>query len=286
MKNICVYHKNCTDGTTAAAVLLMKLNECKLLPFEHSYKEEVLNDLLSEVDEDTTVYIVDFSLKEKDLETLLKKGVNVVVIDHHISVKEMLENLSKKYPNLKYIFDDNSSGASLTYRYFFGDNLPEVVKYVEDKDIWKWEFGDITKYVNDYLFLFTNKPEEVKDIIQNQSLEQIIEKGKIINQYTTYLIETFVEKSKDLFIKIGDYKVRAYNTGLFQSEIGNLLSTKFDQAVCLFSINGDYVKLSFRSLDHHNPSALDLAKLLGGGGHRNAAGASLSLTEFCNILLI
>ncbi|MEJ5173040.1 MAG: DHHA1 domain-containing protein [Hydrogenothermaceae bacterium] len=286
MKSICIYHKNCTDGTTAAAILLMKLNECKLLNFDHNYKEEDLNNLISEIDQDTTVYIVDFSLKERDFETLLQKGINVVVIDHHISAKEMLENLSKKYPNLKYVFDNNSSGASLTYRYFFGDDLPEVVKYVEDKDIWKWEFGDITKYVNDYLFLFTNKPEEVKNIIQNQSLGELIEKGKIINQYTTYLIETFVEKSKDLFIKIGDYKVRAYNTGLFQSEIGNLLSTKFDQAVCLFSINGDYVKLSFRSLDHHNPSALDLAKLLGGGGHRNAAGASISLTEFCNILLI
>lgn len=87
-------------------------------------------------------------------------------------------------------------------------------------------------------------------------------------------------------MKIGDYKVRAYNTGLFQSEIGNILSTKFDQAVCLFSINGDYVKLSFRSLDSHNPSALDLAKLLNGGGHRNAAGASVSITEFCSMLLI
>ncbi|MFN3786798.1 MAG: DHHA1 domain-containing protein, partial [Sulfurihydrogenibium azorense] len=153
------------------------------------------------------------------------------------------------------------------------------------KDIWKWEFGDITKYVNDYLFLYTNKPQELRQLL-DKDINEIIEKGKIINQYTTYLIDSFVEKSKDLYIQIGSYKVRAYNTGLFQSEIGNKLSTLHNEAVCLFSINGDYVKLSFRSLDHHNPSALDLAKMLNGGGHRNAAGASMSLKEFCNILLI
>jgi oligoribonuclease NrnB/cAMP/cGMP phosphodiesterase (DHH superfamily) len=65
-----------------------------------------------------------------------------------------------------------------------------------------------------------------------------------------------------------------------------LLATRYNEAVCLFSINGDYVKLSFRSLDNYNPSALDLAKLLNGGGHRNAAGASVSINEFCSMIMM
>lgn len=286
MKTLCVYHKNCTDGTTAAAILLMKYPDCILLPLDHNYKEEDINTLLSQTDKDTTVYIVDFSLKPDDLKELLSKAKEVINIDHHISARDTLNAFAKQYENFKLVFDNDASGASLTYRYIFGDDIPDIVKYVEDKDIWKWEFKEETKYVNDYLFLFTNQPEKIKDIIQNENIKNILEKGKVISEYTTYLINTFVEKAKDLFIKIGDYKIRAYNTGLFQSEIGNLLSMKFDQAVCLFSINGDYAKLSFRSLDHHNPSALDLAKLLNGGGHRNAAGASVSLAEFCNMLLI
>lgn len=286
MKIVCIYHKNCTDGTTAAAVVLLKYPDCKLFGFDHSYKEEDFNYLLSDIDKDTTVYIVDFSFKVSDTQKLLTKAKEVVNIDHHISVKEALEKLSKEYSNFKFVFDNNSSGASLTYKYLFNEDVPMLIRYVEDKDIWRWEFGERTKYINDYLFLFTNKPERIKDILQNYQLETILDKGKTINEYTSYIIDTFVEKSRDLFIKIGDYKVRAYNTGLFQSEIGNLLSIKFDQAVCLFSINGDYAKLSFRSLDSHNPSALDLAKLLNGGGHRNAAGASVSMAEFCNMLLI
>lgn len=286
MKTVCIYHKNCTDGTTSAAILLMKHPDCYLFPFDHNYKEEDLSNLLSQIDKDTTVYIVDFSLKPSDLKEVIQRAKEVINIDHHISAKEILNSFAQQHNNFKFVFDNNSSGASLTYKYLFGEQIPDIVKYVEDKDIWKWEFREETKYVNDYLFLFTNQPEKIKDIIQNEDIKDILEKGKIISEYTNYLIITFVDRAKDLFIKIGDYKVRAYNTGLFQSEIGNLLSTKFDQAVCLFSINGDYAKLSFRSLDHHNPSALDLAKLLNGGGHRNAAGASVSLAEFCNMLLI
>lgn len=285
MKTVCIYHKNCTDGTTAAAILLLKYPDCKAFALDHNYRDEEFQPILDEVDKDTTVYIVDFSIKQPFFEKLASKAKEVINIDHHISVKDMLEEFTKKYSNFKLVFDNDKSGASLTWQYLFGSNPPDIVKYVEDKDIWKWEFGDITKYVNDYLFLYTNKPQELRQLL-DKDINEIIEKGKIINQYTTYLIDSFVEKSKDLFIQIGSYKVRAYNTGLFQSEIGNKLSTIYDQAVCLFSINGDYVKLSFRSLDHHNPSALDLAKMLNGGGHRNAAGASMSLKEFCNILLI
>lgn len=286
MKTVCVYHKNCTDGTTSAAVVLLRYPDATLFNFDHNYKEEDVNNLLSEIDEETTVYIVDFALKPEDLQKLLSIAKQVINIDHHISVKDYLEKYSKQYKNFKFVFDNSSSGASLTYKYLFDEDVPMLIKYVEDKDIWKWEFGEETKYVNDYLFLFTNKPEKIKEILQSYQIEEILNKGKTINEYTSYIINSFVEKSKDLFVKIGDYKVRAYNTGLFQSEIGNILSTKFDQAVCLFSINGDYVKLSFRSLDSHNPSALDLAKLLNGGGHRNAAGASVSITEFCSMLLI
>ncbi len=285
MKTVCIYHKNCTDGTTAAAILMLKYPDCILFPLDHNYRDEELQPILDSVDKDTTVYIVDFALKSPYLEKLAEKAKEIINLDHHISAKDFLEEFEKKHPNFKLVFDNNKSGASITWHYLFGDNPPPIVKYVEDKDIWKWEFGEETKYVNDYLFLFTNKPEQIKELL-NKDINEIIEKGKIINQYTTYIIDTFVEKAKDLFIQVGSYKVRAYNTGLFQSEIGNKLSTIYDEPVCLFSINGDYVKLSFRSLDHHNPSALDLAKLLNGGGHKNAAGASINLREFCNIILV
>ncbi len=285
-KVVCIYHGNCTDGTTAAAVLLTKFPDCILFPLEHGYKEEDFQNVLEKVDKNTDVYIVDFSLRKEHLETLANIANQIVIIDHHIGVKELLEEMSKKYKNVKYIFDNNRSGASLTWVYFYGEkDIPPIIQYVEDKDIWTWKFGDITKYVNAYLVLFTNQPDKIKELIFSD-ITGVIEKGKLLAQYSDYLINRYVEKAKEVHLKIGDYIVKAYNTNLFQSEIGNILSKEHNQAVALFNINGEFVKLSFRSCDGQNPSALELAKILGGGGHKNAAGALVLLKDFCQKLLL
>ncbi len=285
-KILCIYHKNCTDGTTAAAVLLTKFPDCKLFPLDHNYKEEDIENLLNEIDKNTTVYIVDFSLREGDTEKILKKAKKVINIDHHIGVKERLEELAKKYPNFEFIFDNHRSGASLTWIYFYGkEKIPEIIKLVEDKDIWTWKYGEKTKYVNSYLTILTDKPEEIKELILRDDISKLIENGKIISQFTDYLINNFIEKVKEIEIKIGEYTVKGYNTGLFQSEIGNILSTNLKQAVALFSISGYTVKFSFRSTEGNKPTALELAQILGGGGHKHAAGAAVSLNEFCNMIM-
>ncbi|WP_457643668.1 DHH family phosphoesterase [Persephonella sp.] len=284
-KVVCIYHGNCTDGTTAAAVLLKKYPQCRLFPLEHGYTEEALNEILSAVDRDTTVYIVDFSLREEDLKKLLQKAKRVINIDHHISVKELLEKIDREYENYTFVFNNNRSGASLTWEYIFGTQPPWIVRYVEDQDIWTWKYGEKTKYVNLYLLPMTNKPEEIVRLF-DEPVEELIEKGKIIASFTDYLINRFVERAKETPVKIGRYLVKGYNTNYFQSEIGNILATKHDQAVLLFNIQGTDVKMSFRSNTGHSPDALDLAKELGGGGHRNAAGALVPLTEFFKMIQI
>ncbi len=282
-KVVCVYHKNCTDGTTAAAILLKKFPNCKLFPFEHKYKDEDFQNLLNEIDQKTTVYIVDFAFPQEDMEKILKKAKKVVVIDHHIGVYEPLKQLASRYPNLEYVFDNNRSGASLTWLYFFGEPIPELVKLVEDKDIWTWKYGDKTKYVNAFLFMYTNQPEKVKEMLE-EDVDKLLEKGKIISEYTDYIIETFVEKAKPTYLRIGEYLVKGYNAGLFQSEIGNILSSKLGEPVALFNISGDFVKISFRSCEGQKPTALELAKKLGGGGHKHAAGAGIPIQKFCNMI--
>ncbi len=285
-KIICIYHGNCTDGTTAAAVLLTKFPDCILFPLEHGYKPEDFQQIIDKVDKNTVVYIVDFSLREEDLKTLLSLAKKVVIIDHHIGVKDMLEKLSKEYSNLEYVFDNNRSGASLTWVYFYGEeNIPDIIKYVEDKDIWNWKYGEITKYVNTYLVLLTNKPDKVKELF-NRDISDILEKGKLLSEYTDFLINRFIEKAKETKLKIGDYTVRGFNTNLFQSEIGNILSTKFNEAVVLFNISGDKVKYSFRSCEGQHPNALELATVLGGGGHKHAAGAISSIKDFCKMIVL
>ena len=284
-KVVCIYHKNCTDGTFSAGVVKVKYPDCKEFPLKHGYDKEDLKPILDEIDENTTVYITDFSLRDEDLKEVLKKAKEVINIDHHIGVKDKLEKFDKEFKNFKFVFDNDSSGASLTWKYLYGeDNIPKIIKLVEDKDLWRWEFGDETKYANFYLYRFADKPDEVINFIKSDNTDEIIEKGKILADFVDYLIKNFVEGAEPTILKIGDYEVKAFNVGNFQSEIGNILAERLGEAVALFNIKGYQVRFSFRSVEGQNPTALDLAKLVGGGGHKNAAGGSISLEQFCKLI--
>lgn len=279
-----VYHKNCIDGTASASVLLMKYPNANVFSFNHNYSPDEFNNLLSFVDEDTIVYILDFSFNIDDLQRLIERSKKVVLIDHHITSKEKLGDVILNKDKFEFIFDTNHSGSMLTYKYFFKNKNNKIIEFIEDRDIWKWEFGKHTEYVNSYLFLFVENPQSMKEVIENVSIEDILNRGKSINEYKNKIVNNILEKNKEIYITIGDYKVPSINVNMFQSEIGSILCKKHDSAVCLFNISSDRVILSFRSLDHHDPSALDLAKLVGGGGHKNAAGATVNINDFIKMI--
>lgn len=279
-----VYHKNCIDGTASASVLLMKYPNANVFSFNYNYSPYEFDNLLSIVDSDTIVYILDFSFNRDDLQRLIEKAKKVVLIDHHVTSKEKLNDVISNNEKFEFIFDINYSGSMLTYKYFFKNKANKIIEFIENRDIWKWEFGKYTEYVNSYLFLFIEDPKSMKEIIENVDIEDVLKRGKSINEYKNKVVNNVLEKSKEIYITIGDYRVPSINVNVFQSEIGSILCEKHDFPVCLFSISSDRVILSFRSLDHHYPSALDLAKLVGGGGHKNAAGATVNINDFIKMI--
>jgi uncharacterized protein len=286
MTIIGIYHKDCIDGTAAAAVLLRKFPDAKVFPLQHvhyAHSSEGLQEVLNAAQEGSEVYTVDCGLGAKEF---LAAGYKVVTIDHHIGAKELFENLEKEYLNYSYIFDNDKSGASLTWKYFFPDeDEPEFIKYVEDADLWKWQYGDNTKDVNNYLSMFKDEPEAMKKLLESE-LSDIQGKGKIISKYADKVIARLV-KTPSITVKIGAHEVPAYNITIvgYESACGNILSEQLDVAVMLFTIQGDQVRLSFRSKKHHKPTSLELAHLLGGGGHKNAAGADISLKDFLTMII-
>lgn len=281
-KIIGIYHKDCIDGTTAAAVLLRKFPDAKVFPLSHTYTKDELQEVLNVANKDDEIYTVDCGLGAKEF---LAKGNKVTTLDHHIGAKRLFEELEKEYKNYSFIFDNKKSGASLTWSYLFPkeDEL-EVIRYVEDGDLWKWEYGEDTKYVNNYLSIFKDNPIEILKILNN-NLEEIKEKGKIISMYADKEIENLV-KTKSIAVQIGKHKVPAFNITMtgYESACGNILSENLDKAVMLFTIQGDHVRLSFRSKEHQSPSSLELAQLLSGGGHKCASGADISFKDFLDMI--
>ncbi len=283
MSIIGIYHGDCSDGTGAAAVLLKKFPAIKLFPLKHHYTDEDFAPILEAVDTNTAAYFVDFAL---GVERLLDRAREITVIDHHISEKERMEALAKEHENLAYVFDNEKSGATLAWAHFFGEETtPELLRLIQDVDIWQWKFGDRTKHLSRFLIPYVNQPDVVLGFME-QDIAPLLEKGGAISDFADYVIESFAERAEPTFVMLGEHKVPAFNAQLmFVSEIGHALSKRLGAAVLLYSIREDRVHMSFRSIEGQSPTALDLAQAVGGGGHTHAAGGYVPLREFCEMIV-
>ena len=79
-------------------------------------------------------------------------------------------------------------------------------------------------------------------------------------------------------------KVPALNCSYHQtSEAGNLMALNEPFAIC-YEFNGENFSVSLRSTDS-GMNVSEIATKHGGGGHRNAAGLSCTVSEFLNMLI-
>ena len=63
------------------------------------------------------------------------------MLDHHKSAAEKLTGFACRCGVVH--FDMGKSGARLAWEFFQSDRaLPDLVRYIEDRDIWDWEFPE------------------------------------------------------------------------------------------------------------------------------------------------
>lgn len=273
---ICIYHKDCIDGTTAAAVVLKKFPHARTFPLSHGCTSTDIQEILDVTNHDTHIYIVDASI---GLEEIVSQGYTVTVIDHHISEHNRVTECASSHPQVTYVFDNAKSGASLTWSYLFHDDtIPELIQLVEDSDLRTQKYGEATEFVSNYLSLERNDPHSVLSLF-DKNIEDIKNHGKLLAEYIRSEIDRLV-LAEPLAFRIGNHEIPVYNITNHQSVCGNVLAGQKNSCVGMYTILGDEVRFSFRSQDHHEPSSLALAETLGGGGHRNSAGARIPLHDF------
>lgn len=282
----CFYH-NDLDGRCAASIVE---NQYDVSDYSKFIEVDYMIDLtpyLANISPREKVYFVDYSFTEKTmwvLEELLKKGCNIVWCDHHKSSME----LEKKYPKLKKISGIRSkeySGAVLTYMYLHDceyDVIPEYIKYVDDYDCWKYNFGDNTTY---FKLGIESIPYDYKDsvwvdldITENShfdfgeevvTIDKIIKKGKIIKDY--------IDKNNEEYISKYGYEseldgIKCYvvnnktNSWIFGDRI------KKYPFVVVWVYNGE--KYSYSIYSEGEVDCSKIAEKFGGGGHAGAAGFS------------
>lgn len=283
MKTLCIYHKNCFDGICAAWIVNKVYPDAILVPMqygenllwlEHDYNEQVYA-------KEDNLFIVDFSFKRQGMLNLKEMFPNMIVLDHHKTAEAECKGLDFCK------FDMYESGASLTWKYFqnFGmlnGDPPLLVKYIADRDLWNFKLpnsDDINAYIQSwpmtiesYEFLY-NQLE--KGIGFNMSLEA----GSAINRYKKTMVESMCNNA--ILRNCGGFEVPTINATLLFSEIGHELCKKFPDkpfAASFFIRNDNKMQWSLRSIGNFDVS--EVARKMGGGGHKNAAGFEEEMKEF------
>lgn len=228
------------------------------------------------------VFVLDFTFEDMDKLSEIA-GSKLIWIDHHKTAMEKFTDLWNSDINGSRSLDN--AGCQLTWWYCVQYVLhnyqftPMAVKYIADRDMWKFEFED-TKAFCEAAFV-KNKSiydEDITKLLKDESniYDEYIEFGNTRLEERRLRVEKAFERGLD--ITFNGYRARIVNTISDISEVGEYIYTKpeYDIAIMWF-VDGDSCKLSFRSnsKDPNAPDCSKIAQKYGGGGHFNAAGATI-----------
>jgi oligoribonuclease NrnB/cAMP/cGMP phosphodiesterase (DHH superfamily) len=302
-KILCIYHRDCLDGFAAAWAVHRALGrmdpEC-LKYYPTTYGEP---PPAQEMLQDAEVLIVDFSYPADTLKIIGEIAHSVVVLDHHEKAEKELREFRplefsfhdwtcKSYePGIHVRFDMKQSGCGLTWRWahksesfdLMGDEDgiydPDIVRYVEDRDLWLFKYGNRTKAFCAALGAQSFSFELWDQVCDDGLAEDLMRSGNIVLQAQAKMIEQALKPGNLQFFKIGGIEVPTFNISAWTGIVSEALNIAAKQSadypfVASYSDGSDARYFSLRS-DRDNPNAANvnlISNQYGGGGHPNAAG--------------
>lgn len=270
-----LYHSNCMDGLASAYVAKQAFPNAEAIPITYDDNPSILTD-------DKELLFVDFCPTKSWLEENSSNYTLITIIDHHKLNVEPIMQL--ELPNVITHFDNSESGATLTSKILLGHEVCGVnaLAYIKDRDLWQWKLPFSKEYSEGLKHkTLTNDLCSFTKAIQ-LPIHELQNIGKLLVEATESRVNTRVKNAFDITIE--DINLVCINATGDISELGNVLCNHYNKPSATYQIGpkGE-VWWSFRSLDSlHQVDTL--AKSLGGGGHRNASGATTDLTFLQNIL--
>jgi len=302
-KPICIYHGNCADGFTAAWAVWKSLGD----------SVEYFPGVYQSPPPDVTgrdVILVDFSYKRPVLEAMCQpRGANsMLILDHHKTAEadlaglgvdmskwqgpfgwrrhmqnvaqDRMENADINGAIIYQLFDMTRSGAGLAWDFFHGTERPNLVKYVEDRDLWKFSeplSREVNALIFSYEYEFKNWSYLDALLRNHMGIQHAADMGGAIERKHLKDVAELVRVTKRK-LTIGGHEVWAANLPItMTSDAGHLMATGAPFAACYWDTPDGRV-FSLRSTDE-GLDVSEVAKQYGGGGHRNAAGFRVPFTH-------
>ena len=218
------------------------------------------------------VHILDFSYPRETMLELIQKH-RVTVLDHHETAQASIGDLPGCH------FDIGHSGAVLAWEHFHpGKPMPQLLSYVEDRDLWKWEMENsrevnraIMSYDMDFgvwdELIYGGHEEEYPMRVNLLAIE-----GESILRDQVRTLERIL--SGVVTRELDGWNVPDVNTPILASEACEALLELNPDApfAAAWHENSSGRKWSLRSRNDGPIDVGDVARRLGGGGHVHAAG--------------
>jgi oligoribonuclease NrnB/cAMP/cGMP phosphodiesterase (DHH superfamily) len=315
IKTSIISHANCTDGSMAAFLyyayykLLNKLDEVEFIFHQYGKPIPEING--------ANVIVVDMSFTKEELEHENFKCKHIEIFDHH-------ETAAQPYGGYGWyscecnsgsvftaLFEKEKSGAGLAWdnigfdirnavyekselpfleNQILMDRLQYLVERVQDRDLWKYVFGDtravyevlnsIPKDLEEWWKLIVETPQYVFNDKINEASIRVTMRLEIANSYA----------QKATVVPYKDKTVAIVNCpSNFASEVGDILGKQHAFAVMFIVSPKDKIVIaSLRSNSETGEDVSAIAKSFGGGGHVNAAGFSFDYekepTKFLSLM--
>lgn len=288
--DICIYHAACDDGFGAAWAVWKRWGDVvTFIPASYGQSLPV-DDMAC-----ANVLFVDFSAKRAEIETIAAVAKSIVIIDHHKTAQAELEPFKAILPseaslcpgNLGTVFNETSelgissvvawfdmaqSGAAMAWKFAFPNHhVPQFLRYIEDRDLWRFQFGDETRRFSAALRTY---PMDFKtwDSFMLRP-DRLTDEGVAILRSDRMNVQKFLHEA--YFDAIDGHNIPMVNVPyIFASDTAHALLQKFPDApfaACWSRLKNGRDQYSLRSDDSRLDVSVIAAKF-GGGGHRNAAG--------------
>ncbi|HTY17209.1 MAG TPA: hypothetical protein VMH82_05705 [Myxococcota bacterium] len=278
MRRICFFHAGCPDGFGAAWAIW------KAWGPTGEYRPRGHDDPVRASDfAGDQVVFADIAPPNGPLRQLGEKAAQVVVLDHHVSAFERFRaerGLAEELEAQGHVvrFDLGHSGAMLAWEHFHpGEPPPPLLAYVEDQDLWRWQLPD-SEAVSAALGSYPRRLD-VWDRLASEPIERLAAEGQPIVRAQRIEVERALQNAHP--IALGTLRLEAVNALFLRSTIGHELAKRHAYGTpcgLVYRITARRVDCSLYSLGDFDVAAL--AARYGGGGHRNAAGFHLALSEW------
>ena len=276
-----IYHGGgCPDGFAAAlAAWNFYGGQAEFLGLDHGDVKAVadLPDCRNRA-----VYILDFSFSAEVMRAIDIQAAKLVLLDHHKSAAELLSGFVCRCGVVH--FDMKKSGARLAWEFFLPDSpIPDLVRFVEDRDIWVWQFPESPAF----LAALDMEPQDFvrwADIatFSPAQLQGFMARGQAMDEKFTKLATDLAQDARPVTFN-GHSGLMANVPSVFHSLVGDILARKSGTFALLWSAHkSGVIKVGLRSRSGFD--CIPLASSMDGGGHAQACGFKMEINRLPELL--